>query len=178
MIWLNYIKFLELFLNKVVVAVMVFLIGFIIAKLLSRLVERILKEAEINRFVSSFFHGVALDSAIARLVEYVVYIITIIITVDRLGLTSAFIYAIALGLFVVFVLSFVLGLKDFLPNFFAGISIIRKKKFRKGQNVLVNGIDGVVDKIDLQEVIIISKSGDKIFVPNSYVLKNKLIVKK
>ncbi len=173
----RYIKLLELFLNNVVVAVLVFLIGFIIAKLLGRFVERILKEAEVNRFAPAFLQGVAVDSIVARLVEYVVYVMTIIVAIDRLGLTKAFIYAIALGLFVVFVLSFVFGLKDFLPNFLAGVSIIRKGKFKKGQSVSINGLGGIVQEVGLQEIVILAKNGDKIFVPNSYVVKNKLVVK-
>lgn len=176
--WMAYINFLEIVLDRVVVAVLVFLIGFIIAKLLGRFVERILREAEINSFAPDFLKGVAIDSIIARLVEYAVYVCTIILTINRLGLTKIFAYSIALGLFFVFILSFILGIKDFLPNLFAGVSIIRKKKFKKGQTVFVDDIEGVIQEINLQEIIIITKKGDKIFVPNSYILKNKLLVKK
>lgn len=176
--WIEYINFLEIVLDKVVVAVLVFLIGFIIAKLLGRFVERILREAEINSFAPNFLKGVEIDSIIAHIVEYAVYAGTIILTINRLGLTKVFTYAVALGLFFLFILSFILGVKDFLPNLFAGISIIRKKKFKKGQIIFVDGIEGVVQEINLQEIIIITKKGDKIFVPNSYILKNNLLVKK
>ena len=45
--------------------------------------------------------------------------------------------------------------------------IFRKKMFKEGQKVKVNSTEGKVKKIGLVETEILTRKGDKIFIPNS-----------
>lgn len=67
---------------------------------------------------------------------------------------------------------FILEIKDFFPNFVAGILIYQKRNFKEGDNIKVQNIDGIISDISLIETKIITKDKDTIWIPNSMLIKN------
>jgi len=68
-----------------------------------------------------------------------------------------------------------LAIKDFFPNFFAGITIYRKGEFKAGDLVKIDTAEGRVLSVNLLETKLETAGGDSIFVPNSVVSKSKVI---
>ena len=116
------------------------------------------------------------DRSLGRLLAKGVYL-TLLVTGLIVGLETAGIdmtAAIAgLGL-----TGFALGfaLKDIVSNLIAGVLIILYKPFDEGDTVKCGGFEGVVKRIDLRYTFM-ENEGDDIFLPNSKLFTDPIVVK-
>jgi len=172
------VRYLGPTLNNIITAIIILLIGFIIAKLIGRLVQRVLHEAELDNILKKAGAKVSFEAALSHISEYFIYFITIIFALNQLGITTFVLYALAIAAICVLAVSVFLGLRDFIPNFFAGWYIYRKDLIKEGKQVKINGIQGKVAKLSLLDTRIKTKKGDLIYMPNSVVIKSKIVQKK
>lgn len=166
------------FLNNIAAAVIVLLIGFILGRVLGKLAIKGLHEAEINRFLKKAGIRFPLEEFLGRTVEYVLYFIAIAIALEQLGLSIFALYLVVASALAVLVIAFLLGIKDFIPNFIAGVRLHAKKYFSEGDTITVGSVTGKVKDLGLLETKLTTKQGDTIHVPNSQLLKQELKVKK
>ncbi len=116
------------------------------------------------------------DRSLGRLLAKAAYL-TLMVTGVLVGLETAGIdmtAAIAgLGL-----TGFALGfaLKDIVSNLIAGVLIILYKPFDEGDTVKCGGFEGVVKRIDLRYTFM-ENEGDDIFLPNSKLFTDPIVVK-
>lgn len=164
--------------NNIITAIIILLIGFIIAKLIGRLVQRVLHEAELDSLLKKAGAKVSFEVALSHIAEYFVYFITIIFALNQLGITTFVLYLIAFAAVAVLIVSVFLGMKDFVPNFMAGLYIYRKELIKEGKNVKINGVSGKVVKLNLLDARIKTRKGDLIYMPNSVIIKSKITQKK
>lgn len=164
--------------NNIITAIIILLIGFIIAKLIGRLIQRVLHEAELDSLLKKAGAKVSFELALAHIAEYFVYFITIIFALNQLGITTFVLYVLAIAAIAVLVISVFLGLRDFIPNFMAGWYIHRNDLIKEKQNVKINGVAGRVVKLSMLDTMIKTKKGDLIYMPNSIVIKSKIVRKK
>ena len=66
--------------------------------------------------------------------------------------------------------------KDILQNWLAGLLILIRQPFEIGDQIVVNGHEGTVQKIETRATIITTYAGVKIVVPNSEIYTNALNV--
>lgn len=165
-------------LNNIIAAVIILLIGFIIAKLAGRMIQKVLHEAELDNLLKKAGAKISFESVLSHLAEYFIYLITVIFALNQIGITTVVLYIIALAAVVVLVVSAFLGLKDFIPNFIAGLVIYRKELIKEGAKVSINGVSGKVVKLSLLDTKIKTGKGDIIYLPNSIVVKSKIVHKK
>jgi small-conductance mechanosensitive channel len=71
-----------------------------------------------------------------------------------------------------------LATKDFIPNLVAGLFMLKKTEIEKGKRIKAGNVEGTVVEIGLIETKIKTKKGDEIYIPNSTLTKEKLVVKK
>lgn len=161
--------------DAVIKAAAIILIGFIIGKVLGRIAARILREVELNSTLKKAGLKADIESIISGIISYFVYLVTLIMALNQLGLTTTMLYMIAGAILVIFVISLSLAIKDFIPNFIAGIRMLYKQDINVGEKIKVNDIEGKVVKIALLETHIETKKNDLILVPNSILMKNKVI---
>ena len=76
------------------------------------------------------------------------------------------------------IVTFLVGLKDVIPNFIAWLILHRKKNIRVGKRIEVKNIKGVVEKIGYLETEIKTDFGDILYVPNALFLKSKVWIRK
>ncbi len=165
--------------NNIVVAAIVLLLGFIAGRLLGKLVERLLEEAEINKALENAIRiNLPVDEVVASLVMYSIYFFSIILAIDMLNISGLLFNAAAIVIAAVIILSVMLALKDFIPNVFGGVFLHQKANVKKGDVIRIGSLEGKVLSVDLVDTKIETKAGDLIFAPNSYLLKNLLVVKK
>jgi small-conductance mechanosensitive channel len=164
--------------NNIITAIIILLIGFIIAKLLGRLVQRVLHEAELDNILKKAGAKVSFEMALSHITEYFIYFMTIIFALNQLGITTFVLYVLAIAAIGVLIISVFLGLRDFIPNFMAGWYIYRKDLIKEGKNVKINGVQGKVVQLSLLDTRIKTKKGDLIYLPNSIVIKSKIVQKK
>jgi small-conductance mechanosensitive channel len=165
-------------LGKMIIAVVIVLIGFILGRILERITQKLLHELELDRIMQRTGLKISLETVLSNLVAYLVYFIAIIMALNQLGLTTAILYIIVGGVIVLIVVSTLLAIKDYIPNLIAGFFVFRRGMFKIGQRIKLNGTEGKVKKIGLVETEILTRKGDKIFIPNSLLVKSKVVVKK
>ena len=171
-------KFISEF-NEIISAVIILLLGFIIARILYHITYKLLHEAELDNIIKATTGiKISLEKTLAKFVRYFVYFIAIITVLNQLGLTTTLLYIIAAVILLIIAVSFLLGVRDFIPNFFSGIVLSKEKRLRKGDFITLNGIKGKVVQLGLLETKIETKKGDTIYIPNRTLTKQKLVIKK
>ena len=66
--------------------------------------------------------------------------------------------------------------KDILQNWLAGILILMRRPFEIGDQIVVNGFEGTVERIETRATIIKQYNGKRIVVPNSEIYTNSVKV--
>lgn len=171
----NIMNVLSVYMNKLVIAVVIMLLGIIIGRLLKKILEKILLEIELNRvFRKAANSSIDIEGAISSFAAYAVYFIALILALSQMGVASTAAYIISVAVILIVLASFFLGIKDFVPNFIAGIRLSRKG-IKEGDNIKVDGVEGKIAHFDLIETRITTKKGDTIFMPNSVMLESKIV---
>jgi len=162
----------------ILVSVIILLIGFGLGLFAKKLMRRVLKEIQLNKIMSNVGITQNLEKGISSIVMYLIYLFTIIYFLNYLGITSIVIYLIAGAILALLILTFLVGLKDVIPNFVAWLLLQRKGKVVKGKRVDIKEISGVVEKIGYLETEIKTEQGDTLYVPNTLFLKTKFWIRK
>ena len=87
-------------------------------------------------------------------------------------------YLILGAILILIILTFLVGLKDVIPNFVGWIYLQRGNKVVVDKIIEVKEIYGTVERIGYLETEIRTENGDVLYVPNSLFLKSKYKVKK
>ena len=164
--------------NNIIVAVVIILVGLTIGRIVSRLIEKLADILDIDHYFEKTGIKISLSTAVQQLFAYLIYFVSIILAFDRLGLAQTIIYFLAGAALVLIVFSTILAMKDFLPNFFAGMKIYQKEIFNVGDKIKVKNIEAIVSKITLTETQMKTKSGDILHIPNGALLKSSFSVRK
>lgn len=165
-------------LSRIVIAVLILFIGLIVGKLAGTLIRRLLNEIRLDKHVRAKGFKFSLEKFIGNMVSYIIYLIAIIMSLNRLGLTSAILAIIAGLIIVVVMVSFILSVRDFFPNFFAGLRIKLKKLFLEGDEIQIKEVAGKINSIGFLETRITTSSDEEIIIPNSIFNKRQVVVKK
>lgn len=161
--------FRGVYVNLVAAAIIV-LIGFILGKLLSKLTYKILRELELRSALKESGVRTPLERSVSTAVAYLVYLIAIIMALRQLKLATVILYVIIMGVLIIFIVSFLLSLKDFVPNLKAGFSLYKHRALRRGEVITVQGITGTVTRISLTKIRLETKEGDIVYIPHVTML--------
>lgn len=160
--------------GKLVVAAIVLLVGVIIARLVERLVHYVLARIEINRALRKVGLPFALEETVSGLVKYGLYFVAIIVTLNRIGFAQWALNITAGFGIVVILVSIVLGMKDFVPNYWAGFHLYRGRFYAVGDTIEVDGIEGVVTRFTVLDTAIRTARGDLLYLPSSLLLHSRI----
>src|SRR3989338_400659 len=162
----------------ITLGVAILFIGFALGIIVRKVVFKVLKGAELNKVVVKIGIRHDLEKWISSLASFIIYLITIIFFIRYLNITSIVIYLVVGAVLMLLILTFLVGLKDIIPNFVAWVVIQKRELIREGRKIEVREISGVVEKIGYLETEIKTENGDTLYVPNSLFLKSKTRVKK
>tara|TARA_Y100000310_G_scaffold95944_1_gene93716 strand:+ start:529 stop:1107 length:579 start_codon:yes stop_codon:yes gene_type:complete len=164
------------FVSKLLIALIILFIGFVIGRLVGRLISRVLHEFELNKVLKkTTTMGLKLEEIISKLVTYLIYFLAIIWALETLSLAPVILYIISGAVLIIIILSILLSIKDFVPNFIAGLTIQKKRSLKPGDHIKVKDMEGEVVKVNMVEVSINNKHGDVIYIPNSMLLKSEFV---
>ncbi len=167
----------ESYVYNLTIGFIVLLVGLGLGVLLKKVVLKILQEIELNKVLGKVGLTYDLERWISSIVSFVVYLITLVIFLNQLGITSIVLYLIVGAILMLIVLTFIVGLKDVFPNLVAWIVIQRRGHIKEGSRVEVKEISGVVEKVGMMETEIRTENGDILYVPNSLFVKSKFWVR-
>ncbi len=160
-------------LNQAALVIVILIAGLAIGMLAKKVSLRLLQEIEFNKFLSSLGIAYNGDCILSSLLSYLIYLVTIIIFLDQLGIKSLAIYVVVAGIIGLVMLTFIVGLKDIIPNFWGWMQIRRSRTVKEKRYVKLPAVSGRIQHIGYLETEIKTKKGDVLYVPNSLFIKSK-----
>lgn len=145
----------------ILVAIVIFIIGKIILQIIRRLMRKILNRSSADISVEKF-----VDSCI-KVVGYLIIIITIC---SQIGIqTTSLITLLGTAS-----LSIGLALQGCLTNFAGGVLILMTKPFKVDDYVVLDNVEGKVEKIDIIYTTLMTNDNKMIKIPNGTVSNSTL----
>jgi small-conductance mechanosensitive channel len=139
----------------------------LLTQLSTRLWRKILRE----KFLAGSGMDTGLKDSITTITTYLIWGIGIFISLRMIGVSST-------SLTVVFgALSIGLGfgLQNIFNNFISGIILLFERPIQVGDAVEINGIWGVVQKINVRSTLVQTYDNASLIIPNSEFISNKVI---
>jgi small conductance mechanosensitive channel len=162
-------------LKDIIFAIIILLIGFALARMTGKITQRVLHEIELNNILKSIMNiKFSSEELIGRIISYIIYFFVIIMALNQLGIATTILYIISIGIIAIIIIIFLLSVRDFIPNFFAGLSIQKKNFLRKGDIIEYKGTIGEIKHFSLIETRIETKKSEIINIPNNLLLKNEV----
>ncbi len=106
-------------------------------------------------------------------VSIVIKLVGVIIALQILGLGT--ITTAAIGSIGIFSLGISFAFKDIIENYIAGIILSARQPFLKGEHVLIDGHEGLVQKMTSRMTMLKDFNGNNISIPNAKIFKNAII---
>ena len=164
--------------SDIIMGIIILLVGFGIGILVKRILQRVLKEVGLNKIMRRGNIGTDLERWVSSIVSYVIYLVTLVIFLDQLGLKSVVLYLVVGAVLMLIILTSLVGLKDVIPNFVAWVIIQKRGNIQEDRWIDIKEISGYVLKIGYLETEIKTDKGDILYVPNSLFLKSKFKLRK
>jgi len=157
--------------TNIVAAIIILLIGFMAGRIIGSLLNKLLIEIQLDRSINRFKkQEFSVSKAISELFSMVIYLLTVYLALEQLGITI-FILKSLIGILIVVVSgAIILSAAFFLPNSYYNLFSVRKK-IKKGQIIEVDGMKGKVVSTNLMSTIILTETSEKIAFPNIYVAR-------
>lgn len=156
---------IEFFMNysfQIIGAIIIVLLGLFVAKKFALAVEKLCSKNDLDITLTKF---------IVNIVKFGIIIGAVIIAVGKLGITlTPFIAGIGAAS-----LGAGLALQGTLSNYGAGLSIIITRPFIVGNTITVQDVFGIVEEIKLAHTILLTEDGEKITVPNKYIIGEVIV---
>jgi small-conductance mechanosensitive channel len=164
--------------TNILIAMIILLMGFIIGRVVNSLLKKFLKDMKIDETLRKKANfKFSLENLISSSIALIIYLITIIMTLNQLGITTLLLNIISIAIIALLTFSAIIALKDFIPNMVAGIKINKNDIVKKGDKISFDRIKAEIHEVTLTETKLSSKSGDVIFIPNSLLLKKVIKIK-
>ena len=162
----------------IAISIVILIVGFALGVIVKKLLRKVLKEVELNKLVLRLGIMQDLEAGISTVISYLIYLVTLVLFLDYLGIKSIVIYLVVGALLMFLLLTLAIGLKDIIPNFMGYLFLQKKGLVKEGKIVDVKGISGKVEKIGVLETEIETEKGDVLYVPNSLFLKTEFWLRK
>ncbi len=163
--------------NKYIVAVVILFLGFVIGTLVSKFIYRVLNDFELNKFLKSLSGvNIKMEEIVSGVIKIFIYAIFIVYVLNYLNLSQLVVNIIFIVFSLIIGISIILSIKDFIPDFIAGIRISKDNLIQEGDKIELENLQGEVKKVDLTHVEISTVNNDIIFCPNSQIVKQRFKV--
>jgi small conductance mechanosensitive channel len=110
-----------------------------------------------------------MSDAFGALVEFALYLATLIIILQQFGLATITLWIIGSIAVIVVFFSLTLTVRDFIPNFIIGLIIRKKLKAKLGKHVRFGMISGKLEQVGIVASTI--RNSDEHYVPHLYTSK-------
>jgi small conductance mechanosensitive channel len=171
--------FINPFLTKIVLSAIILLVGFIVGKLAGSIVRRLLSDIHLDKRARHFTNiKFSLEKFIGNILSYIIYLVTIIWSLNVLGLTSAIVTIIAVAIIFIIAGSFLLAIKDFFPNLLSGLRLKMRKPFQEGDEIQIREVKGIVKSVGFFETKLLTSFKEDVIIPNAIFNKRQVIVRR
>lgn len=159
-IWSELLTWLLQLVPKIIAAGLILGIGFWASGFLFRLIHRAMERSKADPTIMSFF-----DSFIKIAIKAIIIITAVGQFVDVSSIIAAIAAAgVTIGL----------AMKDNLANVASGAQLIITRPFHLGDYVLLDGVEGTVERIEIMFTVLKTFDNKEIVIPNSEVVANTI----
>jgi small conductance mechanosensitive channel len=142
---------------QIIGALLIMLVGILVANKVSKIVERLCLKKKLDVTLSGF---------IGSTIKIIIVVMIAIIALGKVGISVtpfvAAIGALSLGAG--------LAMQGVLANYAAGLNIIITRPFIVGDTIEVQGVTGLVKKVQLACTMLIDEDGTEITIPNRHIV--------
>jgi small conductance mechanosensitive channel len=165
--------------TNIILALVIFFIGLIIGRIVSKIIERIFRDFGVDSVVKQRTGlQASFQKFISTLVAYVIYILFLIIALNKVGITHLLFNIAIIILTLVVIITIIFSLKDTIPNMVAYRTIKKRKAITVGDEIIFQTVEGKVIEINAAETLIQTEKKDIIHIPNIMFIKEPFIQKK
>lgn len=172
----NAVSMINPIILNIINAVIILLIGFVFGKIIQKLSFRIFEMIELDKITRKNLKIRNLSKIISRILGFIIYLIAIIIALNKLQIATTIVNTIIILLIVVMVVFVIFGVNDIFANFFAGVSFRMKKNISVGDEIKIKDqkrtIQGKIEKINLLDIRIDSGKEELVIIPNTLLYKS------
>ena len=161
-LWKDIVDFFTNNVWNIVLFFAVLLIGIIVIKLLLNLLKRLINRTKVEKIAAGFF---------LMLLKFVLYLSLILVLLSIIGVNINGVLTALSAL----VLAIGLALQNIISNVANGLIIISNKMFKKGDYIIVDGVEGSVVEINFLFTTLKTPDGKKITLPNSTIVNNSVV---
>lgn len=149
------------FLPNLIAAIIIFILGMWLSKFICKLFIKAMTKTKADKTVTTFLRSV---------LNITLKILVIISVVSTLGFDMTSIIATLSAA----VITIGLALKDSLANVASGALIIVNRKFKVGDYLETEGLQGKVVKIEIMHTVLQTYDNKEITIPNSRLMSNNI----
>ena len=153
------------FVPRFIVSILVVVVGFLIADFLGKMFEEAGKRIAQEDTVGFITGGI---------IKYSIALMSVTMALSLVGLDTVSLMILLSTILGATVIILVLGVKEILPDFTAGLHL--RKALKAGQEIHVGKYSGRVQKVEPLSTMLES-NGKRIAIPNSQILKNPIELK-
>ena len=158
-------SFFNNFFFKLLSTIIILLIGMVIGKIFGRFVRKALSEIETNKVMKIIGLRLNLEKLLANLTSIIVYLYSFYLAISQFGITNLLVYSIGIIILLIISISFLLSIREFVPNMVEGFIVRKKLNIKVGKEFKHNNILGKIEKITIKDIRIKTSENELIFVP-------------
>ncbi|MBI4448691.1 hypothetical protein HY641_01535 [Candidatus Woesearchaeota archaeon] len=157
----------------ILVAIIIIFVGIIVGRMVGKVVERLLRYVSMDKVVRRGLEvPIPVEQYGGRVVAYGIYVWFVALALSGFGVTIKA----ALGMIVVLVMLGVFALflhvDDLVRNVVASYRIYQGRLVKRGAGILIYREKAQVHMIGVSYVVAITRNGDRLYVPSTFVLKS------
>lgn len=161
-IWASIVTFFQNNVWNIVIFVAVLIFGVILIKIMLNVIKKIMGKTKMEKIAQNFLMG------FLKVGLYLILFLSLlsIIGVQITGIVTAL---------SALVLAVGMALQNNIANLANGIIIVSSHLFKKGDYIIVDGVEGSVEQINFLFTTIITTDNKKITIPNSTIVNNSVV---
>ena len=144
---------------NIVVFFSALVIGIIVIKIALNLINKLMTKTKMEKVTQGFLYHV---------IKFIFYLIFILILMNIIGISISGLLTTISAM----VLAVGMALQNLITNVANGIVIVTMSMFKKGDYIVVDGVEGSIEDINFLFTTIITPDNKKITIPNSSILNN------
>ena len=160
-IWNSIVDFFTTNVWKIVGFFAVLVIGFIVVKIVMNIIRKILGRSKMDKIAQQF---------LCAIIKFLLYFILVLVLLSVIGIQ---ITGILTALSAV-ILAVGMALESNIANLANGIVIVSTKMFKRGDYIIVNGVEGSIDSINFLFVTINTVDNKRVTIPNSTIVNSEV----
>lgn len=140
----------------------ILIVGLVVIKLVMMFARKILSKTKMEKIAQQF---------ICTILKFVLWLVLVLLLLDRIGVEITGLLTVCSAI----ILAIGMALQNCIANVANGIIIISSHMFKKGDYVVVNGVEGKIEDINFLFTTLITNDNKKITLPNTAILENSVV---